>query len=123
MLERILGGALGGLLVLAVYVFLRFVVHALYVLLPRLMLPRKPTPPSAPGPRFRISGDIEDIRGGGDGAYSLMGTWTAEEFTECLREAMQQPVREMLVQGRDPQGVGHVLKIQIFDADALNEDG
>jgi hypothetical protein len=71
--------------------------------------------------RFEVEAEVVAADGGSDGAYGLIGTWTAEEFLDALRAQLQQPVRETLYRGAtDP--VGYALKISIYDVGSRGED-
>ncbi len=76
-----------------------------------------PDDPKPAPRRFVVNAEIQDYHGGGDGAYHLHGTWTAEEFAERVRETLQQSVASMLLGGREMTERGHVIKLEIRDYD------
>lgn len=65
--------------------------------------------------RFAVMATVEAVEGGDDGAYGLIGTWTAKEFLEALAESLKEPILKSLLRGGQTP-VGHVLKIEIRDA-------
>jgi hypothetical protein len=67
--------------------------------------------------RYVVDADVVAADGGSDGAYSLLGVWTANELAQAMAEVLSVPdgVRGMLLRGGTAP-VGHVLSIRIYDA-------